>query len=94
MRYDRTVLAYHGCDADVAAQLLAGMPFKPSENDFDWLGRGIYFWEHGSDRALRFAQFQKDRGKVKEPAVVGAIIQLGHCFDLMDTHFTRELPKA
>ncbi len=94
MRYNRTVLAYHGCDAAVANQLLAGAPFKPSENDFDWLGMGIYFWEHGLDRALRFAQFQSDQGKVKEPAVVGAILQLGRCFDLMDTHFTADLAKA
>src|SRR5882672_12500881 len=28
MRYDRTVIAYHGCDADVADQLLAGI-FTP-----------------------------------------------------------------
>jgi hypothetical protein len=94
MRYDRTVLAYHGCDAAVADQLIAGKPFKPSENNFDWLGRGIYFWEHGVDRALRFAEFQKAQGKAKEPAVIGAIIQLGRCFDLMDTRFTADLAKA
>jgi hypothetical protein len=95
MRYDRTVLAYHGCDAGVADQLLLGkMRFIPSENPFDWLGRGVYFWEHGLDRALRFAHLQKARGKVTEPAVVGAIIQLGRCFDLLDTRFTAELPKA
>lgn len=94
MRYDRTVLAYHGCDAEVANQLLAGNPFKPSENNFDWLGGGTYFWEHGLDRALRFAQFQKEQGNVNEPAVVGAILQLGRCFDLMDTRFTADLARA
>lgn len=61
MRYDRTVLAYHGCDAETAEHLLAGDPFKPSVNDFDWLGQGIYFWEHGPDRALRFAEDQQRR---------------------------------
>jgi hypothetical protein len=70
------------------------MPFKSSENDFDWLGRGIYFWEHGLDRALRFAHFQKERGKLEKPAVVGAIVQLGRCFDLMDTRFTADLAQA
>jgi hypothetical protein len=95
MRYDRTVLAYHGCDAQVADQLLLGkMSFIPSENPFDWLGKGVYFWEHGLDRALRFARFQQERGKVKEPAVVGAILQLGRCFDLMDTRFTADLASA
>lgn len=91
MQYDRTVIAYHGCDALVAERLLAGEAFSPSENDYDWLGHGIYFWEWGVDRAWRFAQVQKTRGKVQTPAVVGAVIQLGQCFDLMDTRFTHDL---
>jgi hypothetical protein len=47
MRYDRTVIAYHGCDARVADRLLAGEPFRKSRNDFDWLGEGVYFWPLG-----------------------------------------------
>ena len=31
---------------------------------------------------------------MKTPAIVGALIQLGRCFDLMDTRFTDELPLA
>ena len=94
MRYDRTVIAYHGCDAAVAERLLAGESFKKRQNDYDWLGEGIYFWEHGRDRAMRFAEEQQQRGKVKAPAVIGALIQLGRCFDLMDTRLTMELPEA
>ncbi len=52
MRHDRVVLAYHGCDAAVAERLLAGEPFQNSENDHDWLGAGVYFWEYGADRAI------------------------------------------
>lgn len=33
-------------------------------------------------------------GKLKTRAVVGAILQLGECFDLMDTRFTRDLATA
>jgi hypothetical protein len=94
VKYDRTVMAYHGCDSDTAERILSGEPFKPSENDYDWLGAGIYFWEFGYDRALRFAEQEKRRGKVEKPAVVGAVLQLGNCFDLMDTKFTDELPVA
>jgi hypothetical protein len=94
MKYDRTVIAYHGCDAEVAERLLHGEPFKMSQNDYDWLGEGIYFWEYGADRALQFAHDQKTRGKVESPAIVGALVQLGRCFDLMDTQFTDELPLA
>lgn len=91
VHYDRTVLAYHGCDAATADRLLGGQPLQPSENAYDWLGRGIYFWEYGADRALRFARWQKARGKVRTPAVVGAVLQLGECFDLLDTRFTSAL---
>jgi hypothetical protein len=94
LKYDRTVIAYHGCDAEVASRILAGDPFKKSQNDYDWLGEGIYFWEYGADRAMKFAEHQRSRGKIKTPAIVGALIQLGNCFDLMDTKFTDELRVA
>ena len=95
MKYDRTVIAYHGCDADLAEELLAGrQTLKPSTNNYDWLGQGIYFWEYGPDRALQFARDQVRRGRVTTPAYVGALIQLGNCFDLMDTRFTADLSEA
>jgi len=97
MQYDRTVIAYHGCMASVAEGLLTGSAFKPSENENDWLGHGIYFWEYGPERALQWAQERYARlskpsdGPGDPPAVVGSIIQLGKCFDLLDTRFTDEL---
>lgn len=51
----------------------------PSLNKYDWLGSGIYFWEGDSKRAFEFA---KDTKKCEEPFVIGAILNLGHCFDL------------
>ena len=41
-----------------------------------------------------FAKDQKGRGKVMTPALVGVLLQLGRCFDLMDTRFTDELSLA
>lgn len=93
MRYDRTVIGYHGCDAAVAERLLSGEAFLASENAYDWLGHGTYFWEWGYDRARRFATEQVGKGKITNPAVVGAIIQLGNCFDLLDTKNTERLKK-
>lgn len=91
MRYNRIVVGYHGCDLDVATKLLDGEPFAPSTNDYDWLGSGIYFWEYGWDRAYRFAEDQVARGRFTTPAAIGALIQLGECFDLLDTWNTRAL---
>ncbi len=79
------MLGYHGCDAAVADKLLAGAPFKPSDNDYDWLGPGIYFWEANPRRGLQFAQELADltRGpKITSPTVIGAVIDLGLCLDL------------
>jgi len=76
------LLGYHGCDASVADKVVSGTLFRPSENDFDWLGSGVYFWEANPKRALEFAEEQKKRGKVSTPDVVGAVISLGLCLDL------------
>jgi hypothetical protein len=91
MHFDRTVLAYHGCDERVAKRLLAGESFQASINAYDWLGHGIYFWEFGPHRALKFAELQQKRGKVQKPNFVGVELRLGLCFDLLDTRFTEDL---
>ena len=78
------VLGYHGCDRSVGERLLDGDDFKPSDNNFDWLGPGIYFWENNWARGLEFADEQMTRkgSKIKDPFVVGAVIDLGACLDL------------
>lgn len=78
------VLGYHGCDQVVADEVLAGRAFKASQNDYDWLGGGIYFWEANPQRGLDFAVEAMGRkgSTIKAPAVVGAVIDLGDCLDL------------
>lgn len=79
------ILGYHGCDQATAEKVLSGVDFKPSQNDFDWLGPGIYFWEANPVRGLEFAKelsHLKRRPKIQTPAVVGAIVELGLCLDL------------
>ena len=94
MRYDRTVIAYHGCGKTTADGVLAGEPFEVSDNNYDWLGSGIYFWEFGYDRAMKWARLQVARNRYRKPAVVGALIQLANCFDLLDTKSTAQLADA
>lgn len=91
------VLGYHGCDAKVAEDLLAGANFKPSQNNYDWLGHGVYFWEANPRRGLEFATELKNlkRGpKITEPAVVGAVIDLGQCLDLTTSAGTQQARLA
>lgn len=80
-RFSRIVLGYHGCEPEFAAALIAGEVgidrWEPSRNVYDWLGEGIYFWEHAPTRA-------KQWGK---GGVVGAVLVLGNCLDLTDTTY-------
>jgi hypothetical protein len=75
------VLGYHGCERAVAEKVLgsSGEHLQLSKNTWDWLGSGIYFWENNPQRALDWAKKHK-----KDPAVVGAIIDLGECLDLLE----------
>lgn len=95
--YQRIVFGFHGCDRRVADAVLTGkMKLSASENTYDWLGTGIYFWEHGPRRALEWAEQQAKRkgSKIKHPAVLGAVIQLSNCFDLLDVQFTGVLSET
>jgi len=91
------VLGYHGCDKKVAEKLLDGDDFKPSQNDYDWLGSGIYFWETNPKRGLEFAEELKKRKRspqIKTPAVVGAVIDMGLCLDLTSSLGVQQVRDA
>ena len=93
MLFSRIVVGYHGCPAsnvtgcEFLNRLLAGNlkidDWIFSDNEYDWIGQGVYFWEFGPRRALQWAG---DDG-----VVVGAMIQLGRCFDLTDPGYTNIL---
>lgn len=93
-------LGFHGCDAALAERIFAGKAhLKRSKNDFDWLGEGIYFWENSPARALQYAQELKDRPRssgprIKTPAVIGAVIELGYCLNLLDAEFLALLAES
>jgi hypothetical protein len=99
LRFARVVLGYHGCLEPLATELLNGTrpiaDWQPSDNRWDWLGKGIYFWEHAPARAKRWAEAKLARSAgTGTAAVVGAVIQLGDCFDLTDVNFTNILGEA
>ncbi|NJL72898.1 MAG: hypothetical protein HC888_15770 [Candidatus Competibacteraceae bacterium] len=79
------ILAFHGCEKKVGEGILSGA--KPhltaSANDYDWLGHGIYFWENNPTRADEWAKGH--HRNLKEPFVLGAIIQPGNCLNLMES---------
>lgn len=91
------VLGYHGCDAGVARKIISiKEPLRPSKNPWDWLGHGFYFWEDSPARAMRWAEMEsRQRGsKIKRPAILGAVINLGHCLNLADAEALKQVKVA
>ena len=91
------VLGFHGTDAATAQRILNTTQehLSPSNNAFDWLGDGIYFWENDPVRALQYVQENFERKKKSAtPAVIGAVIDLGLCLNLFDQTAIQELAQA
>lgn len=84
------VLGFHGCDRTTYERILfKGETLKKSENSYDWLGNGIYFWEQNFVRAQDWA---KQRYGEDDARVIGAVIDLGYCLNLTDS-FSAEYLK-
>ncbi|NDV59767.1 hypothetical protein [Bacteroides sp. 519] len=83
------IIGFHGCEKNIAEKIACGEEdLKKSINDYDWLGNGVYFWENNYNRAFEWAEKSK---KIREPGVLGAVIDLGYCMDLLDSEFIQEL---
>ena len=72
---------------------------KPSSNRYDWLGRGLYFWENSLSRAVEYVEYKKAnpiKGKkqIISPFAFGAVIDLQHCLDLTDYDNLKEVKIA
>lgn len=89
------ILGFHGCDKEIRDKIISepGIVLEKSDNEYDWLGGGIYFWENNCQRAFEFAKYLSEnpphnkKQKIKTPAVLGAVIDLGSCLDLLDSEY-------
>lgn len=100
------VVAYHGCDLDVATKVISNASdeychLHPSQNPYDWLGDGIYFFEDDFERAFQFAVASASNpGKkysarpINIPYAMGAVIRLGSCLDLSKQSGINEFKAA
>jgi len=95
------VLGFHGCDRKVAEKILHSDSnhLTQSENDYDWMGNGIYFWENSPERALQYTRHlkkrpQRGKAKITHEAVIGAVIDLGNCLNLLETQSLQTLKAS
>ena len=96
----RIVYGFHGCDISTKNRILHENGFfRKSNNRYDWLGSGVYFWECDPQRAMEFAESviannKQSKGSINTPAVIGAIIDLGNCLDLANRKNVELLAQA
>jgi hypothetical protein len=62
--------------------LLEGEDFEQSNEAYDWLGPGAYFWEGDWQRAHEWATQRTGSRAFRNSSVVRAVIDLGNCLDL------------
>ena len=91
------VYGFHAIDRSAGLKILNQKDqFEPSSNEYDWLGPGIYFWENNLERARQYAEEDRKRSdtKIKDPFVLGAVLELGNCLDLLDQKYNDFLKDA
>lgn len=79
--------------------LTGNAELMPSNNTWDWLGNGVYFWEQNPARALEYAienarGIQFNKIKIRMPFVLGANIELGNCLNLIDMNSLQIVRQA
>jgi hypothetical protein len=88
------VLGFHGTDEKIVNDVLSGKKELVQKNNrYDWLGNGIYFWDNNPERALEWAKelSKKKNSTIKKPAVIGVIIDLKNCLDLLDSKYLKAI---
>lgn len=84
------VYGFHGMDKEAALKILnQESEFRHSNNAYDWLGSGVYFWENNFERARQYAIEDSERkhSSIKVPFVLGSVIELRNCLDLLDQRY-------
>ncbi|HYO16540.1 MAG TPA: hypothetical protein VE685_25360 [Thermoanaerobaculia bacterium] len=84
-----SVIGYHGTSVAAAESILLE-GFKRSQNEYDWLGDGVYFFQDAPNRAYQWAKEHYG----DECAVVACEIALEDCMDLLDIGWASILADA
>jgi hypothetical protein len=92
------ILGFHGTDKSIVDKIIGSSTedLECKVNPYDWLGNGIYFWDNSPKRAMEWAidLSKKADSNITTPAVIGAIIDLGYCLDLLDSKNFELLKKG
>lgn len=87
---DRIVRGFHGTNKKRALEAVGEQKLRPSQNTYDWLGHGLYFWEESYSRARQWSEQKYG----EEASVIQARVKLGRCIDLLDTNWGPAVKQA
>lgn len=91
MARQHIIRGYHATDRDSAERIFTH-GFKVSQNEYDWLGWGIYFFQDTKRYAKYWAENERAEGLIKDPVIIGANIEYTGFLDLLEKQ-DRELLK-
>lgn len=87
-------LGYHACSLSVADAILnKGVKFSAGQEQWDWLGTGVYFWKEDLNAAKRWA-LQRKKKDSGEWAIIEAEIKAGLCLDCATDGAQQEIMAA
>lgn len=80
------VRGYHGTTLRAANSILDN-GFDFSTNKYDWLGKGIYFWQDAPQRAWNWAvEYTQNKHPDDAPVVLCSELDLNNCMDFLDSN--------
>jgi hypothetical protein len=94
-----TAVGYHGTSAESARAILepgekTTERFLFSENDTDWLGKGVYFFQDAPFRAREWPTIRvPPPRRTENPVVLCAEINLIDCLDLIDIEAAEKIAR-
>jgi hypothetical protein len=82
------IIGFHGCSQELRDNVvISKTSLRHSNNSWDWLGDGIYFWQNNYERAYHYANNPPPKVKIDNPSVLGSVFSLGNCLDFTDKKY-------
>ena len=87
------VTGYYCTTSKHAADLVArNVKFEPTREEFEWLGRGVYFYQEPSVAWARAQQRLRELGE--RPTLVRVEIDLSGCLDFLDPRVAKSVRNS
>lgn len=85
----KTIQGFHANYTDICEQFMTDKTFLITSEDTDYLGDGMYFWEHKSNAEY----WKKTKKKDSTSSIVSAEIDLENMLDLTDDDVCEKVEK-